>query len=119
MKSNKIKLVLILAFCLFIMGCTSRKNPDELKVGMYVEENDGKSWVILKENNKFVFSRNIATSYDPSGTYSIKDGELILTTNNVTQEIYKFKIDSNSIILETDMKPLLEKGTVYVYSGKE
>ncbi len=119
MKNSKIMVVIILAFCIFNTGCTSSKSSQDLKIGKYVEKNDGVSWVLLKDDNQFVFSRNIATSYDPSGTYLIKDGELILTANKDTGEIYKFKVDGNSIILETDMKPLLDKGTVYIYTNEE
>ena len=66
-----------------------------------------------EDNNRFVFNRNLATSYDPTGTYSVENSELILRGN--VNEVYKFKINGNNLIFESGeyAEGLVEIGTIF------
>ncbi len=84
-----------------------------MEIGKYIKAEDGLAWVILKENNEFIFNRYAATSYDPIGSYSIKDNMLVLKVND--NEEYIFKIDGDKLIFEsgTHIGDLLKKGDVF------
>jgi hypothetical protein len=112
----KLKWVLIVCafFVLFTAACASSSNEPAL--GKYImkdAENEEYSWVILKENNEFEFNRHIATSYRPSGTYSIEEDLLILKANE--DEIYIFKVVKKTLVFQSGQfaEGIVEIGTVY------
>lgn len=110
----KSMVILIAAAVLFTSACSFQDK--ELSTGKY-EMKDGKTadwaWVLLEEENHFIFNRNIATSYLPTGTYSVEDDELILKVND--QEIYTFRIEGDRLIFESGeyAESMIEKGTVF------
>lgn len=112
----KSMVILIAAAILFTSACSFQDNPKELPIGKY-EMKDGKTpdwaWVMLEEENRFIFNRNIATSYLPMGTYSVEGDELVLKVNE--QEIYTFRIEGDRLIFESGAyaESFIEKGTVF------
>ncbi|WP_432666942.1 hypothetical protein R9X47_11350 [Wukongibacter baidiensis] len=118
MKKRLLMMIMITSLILSF-GCSNKKNANELKVGKYVEVENGLAWVILKENNQFEFNRHIVTSYRPRGSYSIQDGELILRVND--SEEYKFKIDGEKLVFEsgTHIGSLAKEGAVFQLSDKD
>jgi len=58
-------------------------------------------------------------AYRPRGSYSIKNGELILKVND--KEEYRFKIDGEKLVFEsgTYIENLLKEGAVFQLSGKD
>ena len=72
------KNLLILAITLIIsLGLLTGCCDVELKQGVYVTD-DGLSSVTLTTDNEFAFVRHLATSYVPTGNYSINKGKLII-----------------------------------------
>jgi len=80
----------------------------ELKKGIY-ETEDGLASVTLFEDNKFVFNRNIMTSYRPEGSYSIKKEKLILHVTD--DEEYIFNIKDGQLIFVSGIE--IEPGTIF------
>lgn len=97
----EIKKVLIGMMIVFLMvACTNKNN--EVTLGKYVLEDAeviAMAWLVLSEENQFVFNRNMLTSYWPSGNYTVEDGMLILTANE--DEVYTFKIEGDTLIFES------------------
>ncbi len=116
---KKLLMMIIIVTLIFTCSCSINKNSNQLKIGKYVKLENGFAWVVLKENNEFEFNRSIATSYNPRGSYSIQNDELILKVNDT--EAYKFKIDGKKLVFEsgTYVENLLEKGMVFVYADKD
>ncbi|MFA7673302.1 MAG: hypothetical protein WCY62_05565 [Clostridia bacterium] len=87
---------------------------NELMVGTY-NTSDGFASVKLEKDGKFIFCRNIATSYWPSGNYEITGSSLVLTASE--DEIYGFSISDNSIIFQsgTAAEGFMAIGTVFTY----
>jgi hypothetical protein len=101
---------LIMCLGLFV-GCGDAK----LKQGVYVTD-DGLASVTLSADNEFMFVRHIATSYVPTGNYSIKKGKLILRVSD--NEEYVFIIKSRQIVFDSsfETESLITKGTVFKLS---
>jgi len=108
--------ILIATFILLASACSLQDSAKELAIGKYVMQ-DAKdeewAWVLLDDENKFEFNRNIATSYRPMGTYSVENNELILRVND--NEVYRFEIKGNSLIFKRGKyaESLIEIGTVF------
>ena len=125
MEKRKIFAVFLIIFVLILglfTGCTKQNKIDELKLGRYImqdTEPEGLAWVLLSENKQFVFNRGAATSYRPSGTYSIKDEVLTLYVNE--DESYIFSIEGEKLIFQSGQfaEDLVEKGAVFKLSDKE
>lgn len=104
-------------------GCLKQHKIKDLKLGRYVIQEDtrteGWSWVLLKENSQFEFNRSITTSYRPRGTYSIKDGMLILYVSE--KESYVFTIDGDKLIFKRGdfIGNLVKEGAIFKLSDKE
>lgn len=97
----KIKKVLIGLMIVFLVSACTIKN-NEVPLGKYVLEDaevTGMAWLVLSEENQFVFNRNMFTSYWPSGSYAIENGVLILIANE--NEVYTFKIEGETLIFES------------------
>ncbi len=113
-------LLIILLLLVLITGCSKQEKNEELKTEKYVmQSNDSEwsSWIILEENNKFIFIRHAATSYVPKGTYSINGNKLILYVSE--NESYEFTIEEDKLIFENsyDIDALVKKGTVFKLSN--
>jgi hypothetical protein len=106
-------IALLAAFSLMLaLGCSNK----ELKAGKYVMQGTELAewaWVILEDDGKFVFNRNLATSYLPIGTYTVEEGMLILSVS--ANETYRFRVDGNDLIFDSGKyaEPLVEKGAVF------
>lgn len=112
MMRSKIFAFLSVLSLIFTFGCSNR----ELKTGKYIlqgTEVEGWAWVLLKEDSKFVFNRNMATSYLPIGTYEVNDGILVLTVS--TDETYRFRIEGDTLVFESGKmaEPFIEKGAIF------
>jgi len=95
-----------------LSACTNRNN--EVTLGQYVLEDAeaiDMAWLVLSEENQFVFTRSMLTSYWPSGNDAIENGVLILVANE--NEMYTFKIEGDTLIFEsgTHAEGLLELGS--------
>lgn len=118
MKYKAVCTVVVILIIIMTVGCTEKKAPDELKLGKYVmQDSKGQelAWVLLEEENQFDFCRHIATSYDPRGKYEVKDGTLVLAAN--LNEVYKFSIEGEKLVLQKDIGSLLKQGAVFEYKG--
>jgi hypothetical protein len=104
------KKLLILGVALIIsLGLLAGCGDAELKQGVYVTE-DGLASVTLSADNEFIFVRHIATSYVPTGNYSIQKGKLILHVSD--NEEYVFNIKSGQIVFVSgfEAETLITKG---------
>jgi hypothetical protein len=110
---NKIFFMLVcLTVLVTFLGC--QKNS-ELQKGEYITE-DNISTVILYDDNKFSFIRHIATSYTPTGTYSIEKDKLVLSVTD--DEYYTFLVKDGQIIFDSCLPleaALIDKGTVFQF----
>ncbi len=73
-----------------------------VSVGKYImleSEEPLKPSVVLDENNMFMFTYSMLSSYVPTGSYEVADGKLILNTNDGKYK-YVFKIKSNELIFD-------------------
>jgi len=68
---------------------------------------------------QFEFNRCMSTSYRPRGTYSIKDGMLILYVSE--KESYDFTIDGDKLIFKRGdfIGDLVKEGAIFKFSDKE
>ena len=96
----------------FLASCTKQTS---LKLGKYQTE-DKMSYIVLSENNEFVFARHVDTSYLPSGTYLIENKQLILT--DMSGETYVFEINNGELIFQSGKmaEGIVDIGTVYKLS---
>lgn len=109
---TKVFALLAVLSLIFTIGCSSK----ELKTGKYVlqgTEVEVWAWVLLKEDSKFEFNRNMATSYLPIGTYEVNGGFLVLTVS--PDETYRFKINGDTLVFESGKmaEPFIEKGAIF------
>lgn len=118
MKELKVKymVILIAASLLFTSACAFQERGKELETGKYVlqdAQTEDWAWILLEEENRFKFNRNLATSYIPMGTYSVEEDELILKASE--EEIYRFRIEGDRLIFESGKyaESLLEIGAVF------
>lgn len=89
---------------IFTCGC-SNNSFSTLESGKYVLESSEEvvvPYVLLEENNRFVFMYSVLSSYLPVGTYSVDGDKLILTTDDETESIYVFSIKKNKIVFVAD-----------------
>lgn len=106
------KLICCSMLLIFVLLCGCSSNT--LSVGNYVLKNTDEPispYVLLKEDNKFVFMYSSLSSNLPQGTYSIDKNKLILTTDD-NKYTYVFKISDKTIIFIADKSseiPLLDK----------
>lgn len=118
----KSMIILMAAAVLFASACALQDRVEPLATGKYVmkdAQTEEWAWVLLEEENRFEFNRNLATSYRPMGTYVVENDVLVLKVND--QETYKFKIKGDTLIFESGKyaESLIEKGTVFELSKKE
>ena len=86
-----------------IMSSWTIKNH-EVTLGKYVLEDASAidmAWLVLSEEHQFVFTRNMFTSYWPSGSFAIENGVLILIANE--DDVYTFKIEGDALIFKSDV----------------
>ena len=115
MKTKSI-IILLATIILLTSACSFQESTEKLAIGKYVMQDaidEEWAWVLLDNDNRFEFNRNIATSYRPMGTYSVENNELILKVND--NEVYRFEIKENSLIFISGeyAENLIEIGTVF------
>lgn len=120
-----IRWILLMVVILLISGCTFQRNSNLVKEGKYVfthSQNINTSfigaWIELKKNNQFEFNRSMATSYRPSGTYSIQEDTLTFVVSE--DEFYRFKIEEDELVFVEGsyLNGLIEEGSVFEYSNE-
>lgn len=111
------KLFILGVILIMSLGLLTGCGDAELKQGDYITD-DGLASVTLSVDNEFAFVRHNATSYVPTGNYSINKGKLILHVSD--NEEYVFSIKSGQIIYVSgfETETLVTKGTVFKLSEK-
>lgn len=109
------KILVVFGLVFSLLSCASNNENSVLAVGKYVlnENSLDEAWLIIKEGNVFEFNRGGALSYRPSGDYTIKKDQLILTANK--DEVYKFEIvnDTLKFLGNKDLEETLETGSLF------
>ena len=120
---KKIELIILsLITVIFLSACTQKTTT--LTLGSYFLDTDdfvSTSKIRLEEDSKFTFMLNFLSSYIPSGTYSISDGELILKTDDGEKE-YFFQIDDKTLIFNEEKStktPAYKNATNLLVDGAE
>ena len=111
------KIIYLIVMSMFILGmsaCTIQSS--KLALGKYVledAEDIDMAWIELSADQHFVFNRNLATSYRPSGNYTVENNVLTLRVNE--DEVYTFKIEGDTLIFESGAyaESLLELGAQF------
>ena len=86
--------------------------------GIYKTQ-DGLAWVTLDENCRFVFNRNIATNYDPSGRYYVEGDRLVLQASEDEEYIFEIKGDGVlKFISGESAETLVGVGREFIYETK-
>lgn len=119
---KKVVLSFLIIMVITSLSACTQYTPNRLpSLGKYVMmQNDPEfAWVLLKENNEFEFNRNLATSYRPTGSYSVEDDVLTLMVSN--DEVYIFKIKGKQLIFESSgsIGAIVEVGTVFELSDNK
>lgn len=106
---------MLLIFVL-LFGCsTDTIDKTLISIGKYVLQSSDEviaPYVLLEEDNKFVFMYSALSSYFAHGKYSIDSNKLILTTED-EKFTYVFKINNKSISFIED-----KSSEIPSYSGK-
>ena len=90
MKKKIICLMLMLfMLCAATLSLTACVDA-EITTGTYITD-DGMAWVVIKEDNTFMFNRHIATSYRLSGNYNIINRKLTLHNSEADKYIFDIK----------------------------
>lgn len=117
-----------ICFCILLLsilcGCTISKT-DNLLLGKYIFEDSKeiiKPYVLLKENNKFLFEYSALSSYLNYGTYKVENDILILTTEDEAYT-YVFQIDNGNLYFDSELSteiisykedPLIGDGSKFI-----
>lgn len=118
MKKTSAYLVVILILAmlaLVLSGCS--KSVVEIKTGIYYSSERFAS-LTIGEDETFILNRDIATSYDPAGSYIIDGDKLLLQSN---EGIIEFKISDDILIFESGeiAESLIKKGTEFKYKEEK
>ena len=118
MKKKSLFLVVIAILAMMILvlsGCS--ESLGEIKTGVYYSRERLAS-LTIGEDESFVLNRDIATSYNPTGTYTIEGDKLLLKSN---EGIIEFKISDDMLIFESGeiAESLIKKGTEFIYEDNK
>lgn len=121
---NMKRVTIFLTLLLFILSgaaCSSLKH-EESPVRKYVlQESKGEKdlWILLQEDGTFEIHLGIAISYEPAGTYTVEDHELILRMHN--QETFRFQMRQDTLILTrvSSSEGLLFEGMRFIRSKSD
>ncbi len=99
--------VMILVLIVLISGC---QGETELVIGKYLLDGNSENYtyVLLDKEGDFEFSRGIALSYLPSGTYEVEGDQLVLKAN---EQDYLFVIKDEELIFQNEIQGILERGS--------
>jgi len=103
----------LLILSMLLMGCGGERNP-ELRTGRYLLDGNAEnySYVLLHEEGRFEFSRHMALSYVPMGTYEVREGRLILQAG--ADERYTFLIEEDTLIFQEGVPGILPQGSRFL-----
>jgi len=115
MKNKVMSLAIVLSLTMLFSACSGKQ---ELKLGTYVSDLDSFISLRLQSENKFQLNGPAEISSIAMGTYSIKNGSLILTAND--KEEYIFSIENDKLIFEsgTWFENWVEQGTEFYLSDE-
>lgn len=99
---------------LTITGSGLPLSTQQLRAGRYAAE-DGMAWLDLYEDGTFQFTRNIAMSYVPGGTWACENGVLTLTVSE--KESYRFHAEEGGEVLRFEEGAVIDADTAFYYSG--
>lgn len=100
---------------LLFSGCTHNGAvvPEELPLGTYVmkdaQEELSAPYILIQENDSFVFNYSVLSSYLPVGNYSIEGDRLVLTTEDDENQ-YVFIIKSDQLIYQKAESSIAQLG---------
>lgn len=118
MKKTSVYLVVIVILAmmtLVLSGCS--ESVGEIKTGVYYSSERFAS-LTIGEDETFILNRDIATSYDPAGSYTIEGDKLLLKSN---EGIIEFKISDDMLTFESGeiAESLIKKGTEFIYKDEK
>lgn len=112
---SKLAIFALISIILLFSGC-STDDQSFIEPGKYSMESSevmDLPWIVIEEDYSFVFNRGGATSYRPTGTYTVKSNILILMASET--EKYEFEIENEKLIfISGEMaEDLVTKGTTF------
>lgn len=110
MKRTSVYLIVIV-MTLILSGCS--ESAGGIKMGVYYS-NESFASLTIGEDKTFILYRDIGTSYDPTGSYTVEEDKLLLKSND---GIIEFKISDDVLIFESGeiAESLIKKGTEFIY----
>lgn len=118
------KVAIFLTLLLFILSgaaCSSPKlgEPPVRKYVLQESKGEEELWILLQEDGTFEIHLGIAISYEPSGTYTVENHELILRMQN--QEAFRFQMRQDNLILirVSSSEGLLFEGMRFIRSKSD
>lgn len=106
-------ILLVITVAAVFTGCQGKS---QLKTGTYLLDGNAENYiyVILDDQGGFQFSRGLALSYRPMGSYDVEGDRLILQAG--PEETYTFLIDGEVLVYLEGFGEIIEKGSRFIYS---
>ncbi|MBO1265932.1 hypothetical protein J3A84_12910 [Proteiniclasticum sp. SCR006] len=106
-------ILLVITVAAVFTGCQGKS---QLKTGTYLLDGNAENYiyVVLDEKGGFQFSRGLALSYRPMGSYEVEGDRLILQAG--PDETYTFLIDGEVLVYLEGFGEIIEKGSRFIYS---
>ena len=108
-------IVILSMITLVLSGCS--EPVIDFTFGVY-QPSEGLSTLIIEEDGTFTLTKNVVSSYAPSGSYTIIGDELLLEVDDELQkDTIKFKIKGDRLIFKSGklVEDQIAKGTEFVY----
>ncbi|NCC78482.1 MAG: hypothetical protein EOM07_02620, partial [Clostridia bacterium] len=101
-------ILLVITVAAVFTGCQGKS---QLKTGTYLLDGNAENYiyVILDDQGGFQFSRGLALSYRPMGSYEVEGDRLILQAG--PEETYTFLIDGEVLVYLEGFGEIIEKGS--------
>lgn len=100
---------------LVLSGCS--KPVVDFRFGVY-QPDEGFASLIIEEDETFTLTKDVVSSYAPSGSYTISGDELLLEVDDELQrDTIKFKIKGDRLIFKSGklVEDQIVKGTEFLY----
>jgi len=109
------KLILIVLVMMLAVSITGCMGKSEVKMGTYhLDGNPELFTYVFLEEGGFQFSRGLALSYRPMGSYEVEGDRLILRAG--PEENYTFLIDGDVLVYLEGFGEIIENGSRFIYS---
>lgn len=107
------RILLVVTLAAAFTGCQGKS---ELKTGTYLLDGNSENYiyVVLEDTGEFEFSRGLALSYRPMGSYEVEGDRLTLQAG--LNEHYIFLIDNGVLVYLEGFGEIIEKGSRFIYS---